>query len=587
MAAGYCFRDHFIGFMGTEATREAPAANAASRPPVPADPSTRRVGGRFWVLAASDDEEDDDGDPAGRSPADYSPTPSDVICEAFNPRYSEEEMATLVDDIVPGDDLARIGLRTEDRVEVVRRIIHRRTAATAIRPWKGPLPKVATLVNDIVPGDDPARIGLRTEDRVEVVRRIIHRRTAATAIQPWKGPLPKAPGSYGLPFVSAIRDRLDFYYFQGEAKYFESRVEKHGSTVLRINVPPGPFMARDPRVVAVLDAKSFPVLFDVDKVEKKNLFTGTYMPSTSLTGGFRVCSYLDPSEPTHTKVKQLLFSLLASRKDAVIPAFRSHFSSLLATVESQLVLGGKSNFNMLNDFTSFEFIADAYFGVLPSASDLGTTGPTKAAKWLIFQLHPLVTFGLPLILEEPLLHTVLLPPIFVSGDYKALYKYFYAAATKALDMAESLGLNRDEACHNLLFATVFNSYGGLKVMLPGILGRIAEAGEKFHQRLAAEALEKMELTKSAVWEALRLDPPGKGSKLLQYVYWSNGRETESPSVDNKQCPGKNLVVLVGRLLVVEMFLRYDTFAADVGVDLLGPKVEFTGVTKATSGPGAV
>ena len=76
----------------------------------------------------------------------------------------------------------------------------------------------------------------------------------------------------------------------------------------------------------------------------------------------------------------------------------------------------------------------------------------------------------------------------------------------------------------------------------------------------------------------------EGRKLLQYVYWSNGRETESPSVDNKQCPGKNLVVLVGRLLVVEMFLRYDTFTADVGVDLRGPKVEFTGVTKATSGP---
>jgi len=465
----------------------------------------------------------------------------------------------------------------------------------------------------------------------------------------------EVPGSYGLPFVSAIRDRLDFYYFQGQDKYFESRVEKYGSTVVRINVPPGPFMARNPRVVALLDAKSFPVLFDVTKVEKKNLFTGTYMPSTSLTGGYRVCSYLDPSEPNHTKVKQLLFSVLASRKDAFIPAFRSHFSSLLATVESQLLLAGKSNFNTLNDATSFEFIGDAYFGVLPSASDLGTTGPTKAAKWLIFQLHPLVTLGLPMILEEPLLHTVHLPPFLVSGDYKALYKYFFAAATKALDTAEGLGLKRDEACHNLLFATVFNSYGGLKVLLPGILSRIVGAGEKFHKRLAAEiraavadaggkvtveALEKMELTKSAVWEALRLDPPvkfqygrakadmnieshdatfavkkgemlfgyqplatkdtrvfgstasefvgdrfvGEGSKLLKYVYWSNGRETESPSVDNKQCPGKNLVVLVGRLLVVELFLRYDTFTADVGVDLLGPKVEFTGVTKATSGP---
>lgn len=467
------------------------------------------------------------------------------------------------------------------------------------------------------------------------------------------------PGSYGVPFISAIRDRLDFYYLQGQDKYFESRVDKYGSTVVRMNVPPGPFMARDPRVVAVLDAKSFPVLFDVTKVEKKNLFTGTYMPSTSLTGGHRVCAYLDPSEPNHGKVKQLLFSLLASRKDAFIPAFRTHFSSLLATVESQLVLAGKSDFNALNDATSFEFIGDAYFGVRPSASDLGTTGPTKAAKWLIWQLHPLVTLGLPMILEEPLLHTVHLPPILVSRDYKALYKYFSAAAGPALDTAESLGLPREEACHNLLFATVFNSYGGLKVLLPGVLARIAGAGEKFHKKLAAEiraavedaggkvtmaAVEKMELTKSAVWEALRLDPPVKfqygrakadlsieshddkvfavkkgemlfgyqpcatrdprvfgatarefvgdrfvgdeGRKLLQYVYWSNGRETENPGVGDKQCPGKNLVVLVGRLLLVELFLRYDTFTAGAGTDLLGTKVEFTAVTKATSGPEA-
>lgn len=43
----------------------------------------------------------------------------------------------------------------------------------------------------------------------------------------------------------------------------------------------------------------------MDKVEK-DLFIGTHMPSTFLTGGYCVCSYLDPSEPTHTKVKQLL-----------------------------------------------------------------------------------------------------------------------------------------------------------------------------------------------------------------------------------------------------------------------------------------
>jgi hypothetical protein len=193
-----------------------------------------------------------------------------------------------------------------------------------------------------------------------------------------------------------------------------------------------------------------------------------------------------------------------------------------------------------------------------------------------------------------------LPPFLVSGDYKALYKYFSAAASEALDEAERLGLPREEACHNLLFATVFNSYGAMKLLLPGILAHVAEAGEKFHHRLATEiraavadaggkvtmaAVEKMELTKSAVLEVLRLDTPVKrqfgrakadlnieshdavfavkkgeilfgyqpcatrdprvfgatagefvgdrflgeeGSKLLQYVYWSNGRETENP-----------------------------------------------------------
>nr|TKV97345.1 hypothetical protein SEVIR_9G488132v2 [Setaria viridis] len=127
-------------------------------------------------------------------------------------------------------------------------------------------------------------------------------------------------------------------------------------------------------------------------------------------------------------------------------------------------------------------------------------------------------------IEEPFLHTLPLPSILVSGVYKALYKYFSTAASEALDAAESLDLSREEACHNLLFATVFNSYGGFKKLFPGILADVSKAGEKLHQRLAAEirtavaeaggevtvaALEKMELTNSVVREALRLDPPVK------------------------------------------------------------------------------
>ena len=45
-----------------------------------------------------------------------------MICEAFNPGYSKEEVATIVDDVVPLDDLARQGLHPEDKVELVLRL---------------------------------------------------------------------------------------------------------------------------------------------------------------------------------------------------------------------------------------------------------------------------------------------------------------------------------------------------------------------------------------------------------------------------------------------------------------------------------
>ena len=74
----------------------------------------------------------------------------------------------------------------------------------------------------------------------------------------------------------------------------------------------------------------------------------------------------------------------------------------------------------------------------------------------------------------------------------------------------------------------------------------------------------------------------EGKKLLKYVYWSNGRETEEAEVGNKQCPGKDVVVMMCRLLVVEFFLRYDSFTAEVGMLPLEPKVTVTSITKASS-----
>lgn len=117
-------------------------------------------------------------------------------------------------------------------------------------------------------------------------------------------PLKNIPGSHGLPLFGSIADRLDYFWFQGPDKFFRSRIEKNRSTVFRTNVPPSfPFILSDPKVIAVLDCKSFAHLFDMEVVEKKNVLVGDFMPSTSFTGNMRVCAYLDPSESQHSKVR--------------------------------------------------------------------------------------------------------------------------------------------------------------------------------------------------------------------------------------------------------------------------------------------
>ena len=74
---------------------------------------------------------------------------------------------------------------------------------------------------------------------------------------------------------------------------------------------------------------------------------------------------------------------------------------------------------------------------------------------------------------------------------------------------------------------------------------------------------------------------GEGEKLLKYVLWSNGPETESPTVGNKQCVGKDFVTLFSRMLVVELFLRYDSFEIQVGSSPLGSSITLTSLKRAS------
>jgi hydroperoxide dehydratase len=473
-----------------------------------------------------------------------------------------------------------------------------------------------------------------------------------TVEKPTNLPIRKIPGNYGLPFIGPLKDRQDYFYNQGRDEYFKSRIQKYESTVFRANMPPGPFISSEPNVVVLLDGKSFPTLFDLKKVDKTDLFTGTYMPSVDLTGGHRVLSYLDPSEPMHGKLKQLMFFLLKSSRDRVIPEFHNSYTEMFDTLESDLARKGKSSFGDANDQAAFNFLGRSLYGTNPIDTQLKSDGPKLVNKWVLFQVGPLLTLGLPKLIEELTVHTFRIPPVLVKKDYNRLYNFFFNASTEILDEGEKLGISRDEACHNLLFATCFNSFGGMKLFFPNMMKWIGRAGVKLHMELAQEirsviksnggkvtmrAMEQMPLMKSVVYESLRIEPPvplqyGRvkqdmiveshdaafevkagellfgyqpfatkdpkifdraeefvadrfaregGERLLRHVLWSNGPETESPTVDNKQCAGKDFVVLVSRLLVVEFFRRYDSFDIEVGKSPLGAKVTVTSLKRAS------
>ncbi|PKI34656.1 hypothetical protein CRG98_044970, partial [Punica granatum] len=288
-------------------------------------------------------------------------------------------------------------------------------------------------------------------------------------IGPVKLPIRKIPGGGGIPLIGPLRDRLDYFYNQGPDDFFRSRIRKYHSTVYWANLPPGPLVARDSRVILLLDGKSFPVLFDVTKVEKKDLFTGTFMPPAELTGRYRTIPYLDPSELSHAKLKKLMFFLLKSRRDHVIPEFRSTYGKLFDALELGISSRGTADFGAANEHAAFDFLSRALYGVSPRETELGLDGPRLVRRWVLSLLGPILTLGLPRLLEYVTIHTLQLPPFFIREDYTRLYNFFYSALGHVLDEADRIGLSREEACHNLLFVTCFNAFGGIKIFFSNLL----------------------------------------------------------------------------------------------------------------------
>ncbi|KAI5021662.1 hypothetical protein ZWY2020_058392 [Hordeum vulgare] len=94
-------------------------------------PPISNVGGRFWAL--SNDEELSDDDEVQTTAA-ASPTPYELVCESILAGYSVDQVAKRIDGLVPHSDDAWNGLgdNEEDKIEVVRRVVHRCTSHNAV-----------------------------------------------------------------------------------------------------------------------------------------------------------------------------------------------------------------------------------------------------------------------------------------------------------------------------------------------------------------------------------------------------------------------------------------------------------------------
>jgi hypothetical protein len=90
-------------------------------------------------------------------------------------------------------------------------------------------------------------------------------------------------------------------------------MNKYQSTVFLHQYATSPFISSNPNVVVLLHGKSFSIVFDNSKVEKHDLFTKTYMPSTELIGGNRILSYLaDANDQTVSKWTMMQLSPILS-----------------------------------------------------------------------------------------------------------------------------------------------------------------------------------------------------------------------------------------------------------------------------------
>ncbi|EEC72335.1 hypothetical protein OsI_05544 [Oryza sativa Indica Group] len=230
------------------------------------------------------------------------------------------------------------------------------------------------------------------------------------------------PGSYGPPLLGPLRDRLDYFWFQGPDDFFRRRAADHKSTVFRANIPPTfPFfLGVDPRVVAVVDAAAFTALFDPALVDKRDVLIGPYVPSLAFTRGTRVGVYLDTQDPDHARTKAFSIDLLRRAARNWAAELRAAVDDMLAAVEEDLnrapdPAAASASYLIPLQKCIFRFLCKALVGADPAADGLvDRFGVYILDVWLALQLVPTQKVGvIPQPLEELLLHSFPLPSFVV------------------------------------------------------------------------------------------------------------------------------------------------------------------------------
>ncbi|XP_024960839.1 fatty acid hydroperoxide lyase, chloroplastic-like [Cynara cardunculus var. scolymus] len=335
-------------------------------------------------------------------------------------------------------------------------------------------------------------------------------------------PLRSIPGSYGLPLLGPLVDRLNYSWFQGPQTFFKKQIEKNQSTVFRTNVPPSfPFFLVNPNVVAVLDCKSFAHMFDMEIIEKKNILVGDFMPSTKFTGDRRVCAYLDPSEPKHQQLKNFTMDMLKRSSTVWIPTLTSLLDTMWDNIESQLASGPVSYVVPIQKF-HFAFLSRCIAGADPQNSpDMAENGYLYMDRWLALQILPTVPINAFQPLVEIFLHSFPYPYFLVSRDYNKLYEFIQKEGKEVIERGQTeFNLSREDAIHNLLFTLGFNAFGGFLIFFLSLLSTLESDKTGVQEKLRNEVREKagssglsfgtvkeMELVQSFVYETLRLNPP--------------------------------------------------------------------------------